>query len=99
MLGGLISREDKENLKKIPLIGDIPILGALFRKTGTQTKRSELVVIATVNLVKPMQSKDVGLPDFMKTSTLERFFNYTFIRESKQEKLAKKFLSQGGFIK
>ncbi|MCK8562297.1 type II and III secretion system protein family protein [Yersinia ruckeri] len=99
ILGGLISREDKENLKKIPLIGDIPILGALFRKTGTQTKRSELVVIATVNLVKPMQSKDVGLPDFMKTSTLERFFNYTFIRESKQEKLAKKFLSQGGFIK
>ncbi|MCW6567510.1 pilus assembly protein N-terminal domain-containing protein [Yersinia ruckeri] len=99
ILGGLISREDKENLKKIPLIGDIPILGALFRNAGTQTKRSELVVIATVNLVKPMQSKDVGLPDFMKTSTLERFFNYTFIRESKQEKLAKKFLSQGGFIK
>ncbi|MGE4802291.1 type II and III secretion system protein family protein [Yersinia hibernica] len=99
ILGGLISSSERESLKKIPLIGDIPILGAFFRNAETQKNQTELVVVATVNLVRPVSEKEVELPNFMHTSTLERFFNFTHIMEIKREKMAREFLSKGGFIK
>lgn len=99
ILGGLISNTERESLKKIPFIGDIPILGAFFRNAQTEQSQTELVVIATVNLVKPVSRKEIELPDFMHTSTLERLFNFTHIMEIKREKMAKEFLHKGGFIK
>ena len=99
ILGGLISNTERESLKKIPLIGDIPILGAFFRNAQTEQNQTELIVIATVNLVNPVSEKDVELPNFMHTSTLERFFNFTSIKEAKREKIAREFLRKGGFIK
>ncbi|HHL2561915.1 TPA: type II and III secretion system protein family protein [Yersinia enterocolitica] len=99
ILGGLISNTERESLKKIPLIGDIPILGAFFRNAQTEQSQTELVVIATVNLVNPVSEKEVELPDFMHTSTLERFFNFAPIMEEKREKIAREFLRKGGFIK
>ncbi|CNH46082.1 type II and III secretion system protein family protein [Yersinia pekkanenii] len=99
ILGGLITKTERESLKKIPFIGDIPILGAFFRNAQTENKQTELVVVATVSLVRPLAGKEVELPDFMHTSTLERFFNFTHIMEVKRKKLAKDFLRKGGFIK
>ncbi|WP_145515568.1 type II and III secretion system protein family protein, partial [Yersinia aleksiciae] len=99
ILGGLISNVERESLKKIPFIGDIPILGALFRNAETEQSQTELVVIATVNLVKPVSRKEIELPDFMHTSTLERLFNFTHIMDLKREKMAKEFIRKGGFIK
>lgn len=99
ILGGLISNTERESLKKIPLIGDIPILGAFFRNAQTEQSQTELVVIATVNLVNPVSEKEVELPDFMHTSTLERFFNFTPIMEERRKKIAREFLRKGGFIK
>ncbi|MFV8801425.1 type II and III secretion system protein family protein [Yersinia sp. LJYL362] len=99
ILGGLISNTERESLKKIPLIGDIPILGAFFRNAQTEQSQTELIVIATVNLVNPVAEKDVELPNFIHTSTLERFFNFASIKEVKREKIAREFLRKGGFIK
>lgn len=99
ILGGLISRSERESLKKIPFIGDIPLLGVFFRNAQTQQNQSELVVVATVNLVKPVPEKQIELPDFMHTSTIERFFNLTKIKEINRRKQAKDFLQKGGFIK
>lgn len=99
ILGGLISRNERESLKKIPLIGDIPLFGAFFRNAQTEQSQTELIVIATVNLVNPVSEKEVELPDFMHTSTLERFFNFTHIMELKRKQIAKEFLRKGGFIK
>ncbi|AIN16606.1 bacterial type II and III secretion system family protein [Yersinia rochesterensis] len=99
ILGGLISNTERESLSKIPLIGDIPLLGAFFRNAQTEQSQTELVVIATVNLVNPVSEKEVELPDFMHTSTLERFFNFSSIMETKREKMAREFLRKGGFIK
>lgn len=99
ILGGLISNTERESLKKIPLIGDIPILGAFFRNAQTEQSQTELIVIATVNLVNPVVEKDVELPNFIHTSTLERFFNFASIKEVKREKIAREFLRKGGFIK
>jgi pilus assembly protein CpaC len=54
ILAGMLSEEMIKNLKKIPLLGDIPILGALFRSTSDQLKKTELAFFITPRLVKPM---------------------------------------------
>lgn len=75
VLGGLLSSEDKESLQKIPFIGDIPILGALFRDSSTKRNKTELLIVATVNLVKPIHSSQIQLPMMRKTTTLNRFLH------------------------
>jgi len=42
-----------ERVAKIPLLGDIPILGHLFRRTTTSQARSELAVLITPHIVRP----------------------------------------------
>lgn len=54
ILAGLLSEEMKKNIQKIPLLGDIPILGALFRSTSEELKEKELAFFITPKIVKPM---------------------------------------------
>ncbi len=44
---------------KVPLLGDIPILGALFKRQETMTERQELIIVATPRLVDPLHPDDV----------------------------------------
>lgn len=99
LLGGLINASEKESLARVPYVGDIPILGAFFRNASTERNRTELVVVATVNLVKPVSSRDIVFPDFVHTSTTERFFNFSGFRDSRNQKRAMDFLNKGGFVK
>lgn len=99
LLGGLISNNEREELSRLPFIGDVPILGALFRNAKTESSRGELVVVATVNLVKPVTMRDIVMPDFQRTSTLSRFLNFDAISNLRDRKLAQEFVEQGGFIK
>jgi pilus assembly protein CpaC len=52
-LAGLLQHNTSQNLSKVPWLGDIPILGALFRSNKFQNNESELVVIVTPYLVRP----------------------------------------------
>jgi len=52
-LAGLLMHNTEQDISKVPWIGDIPILGALFRSNKFQNKESELVVIVTAYLVGP----------------------------------------------
>jgi pilus assembly protein CpaC len=53
-IGGLIKNNLSTSLKGLPLLGEVPILGALFRSTDYQQDRTELVFVVTVRLVKPL---------------------------------------------
>ena len=53
-IGGLIKNNTTTNIKASPVLGELPILGALFRSTEFQTDRSELVFVITPRLVKPL---------------------------------------------
>lgn len=99
LLGGLISSNEREELARLPFIGDVPLLGALFRNAKTERTQGELVVVATVNLVKPVTTREVTLPDFQRTSTLSRFLNFDGIQDHRNRKMAEEFLEKGGFIK
>lgn len=99
ILAGLMNNHDFEQLQKIPLLGDVPVLGALFRKSVTERKKSELVIVATVNLVRPTSPQEVQLPYINKTATLERWFNINRDKTTDAEQaLGIDLLSQGGFM-
>ncbi|GAL03949.1 type II/IV secretion system secretin RcpA/CpaC [Photobacterium aphoticum] len=99
VLGGLMNSQDFEELQKIPMLGDIPVLGAAFRKSVTKRKKTELLIVATVNLVRPVKPQDVQLPYMKKTSTLSRWLNINVDGESDADKaLSIDLLSRGGFM-
>jgi pilus assembly protein CpaC len=58
-LAGLLDNSETRSLSKVPVIGDIPILGNLFKSTQFQKQETELVFIVTADLVKPINRDDI----------------------------------------
>ncbi|MGK9233428.1 type II and III secretion system protein family protein [Inquilinus limosus] len=54
VLAGLMYSNSQINESKFPWLGDIPILGALFKSTNNQQERQELIIVATPRLVTPL---------------------------------------------
>jgi len=52
-IAGLINNEVRQSVQKVPIVGDIPILGMLFRSTRFQNNETELLFLVTAKLVKP----------------------------------------------
>lgn len=61
IIGGLVSRTTLSNVKKIPLLGDLPIIGSFFRNLSYSQDEKELVIIVTPHIVQPI-AKNVPLP-------------------------------------
>jgi len=57
MLAGLLQNRNNNNIQKAPFLGDLPILGALFRSTSFQRSETELVIIVTPYLVRPVSGQ------------------------------------------
>jgi pilus assembly protein CpaC len=53
-LAGLLQTRHSRNINQVPWLGDVPILGALFRSSSFQKEETELVVIVTPRLVQPV---------------------------------------------
>jgi len=58
-IAGLMSSRMRSQIDKIPLLGDLPILGALFRSISYSRDESELLVIVTAHLARPMAPHEV----------------------------------------
>jgi pilus assembly protein CpaC len=61
MIAGLLRNTANNNINKAPFLGDLPILGALFRSTRFQHEETELVIVVTPYLVRPV-SGQIALP-------------------------------------
>jgi pilus assembly protein CpaC len=72
-IAGLIRSAVRERLQKYPLIGDVPILGTLFRSSEFQKSESELIILVTPHLVKPIDGEATPMPtdDFIEPNDLE----------------------------
>lgn len=68
VLAGLIDNKVTKKVSKIPLLGDIPILGVLFRNTRYSEEETELMVMVTPKIVRPLDKEEIpALPtDLMK---------------------------------
>jgi pilus assembly protein CpaC len=58
-LAGLLDNNESRSMSKVPLLGDVPILGNLFKSTQFQKQETELVFIVTADLVKPVDRDDL----------------------------------------
>ncbi|GAB2803801.1 type II and III secretion system protein family protein [Comamonas piscis] len=54
VIGGLVSRSTLSNVNKVPLLGDLPILGTFFKNLNYSQEETELVIIVTPRLVQPL---------------------------------------------
>ncbi len=62
VIGGLLSTSSSNTIDKAPFLGDLPILGNLFKSKGWRRQETELVVVVTPYLVKPVNARDIVLP-------------------------------------
>jgi pilus assembly protein CpaC len=62
MIAGLMSAGSQQAIEKAPGLGDVPILGNLFRSREFRRGETELVIVVTPYLVKPVDAKDIKLP-------------------------------------
>ena len=75
-IAGLIKNNVTESIARFPVLGEIPILGALFRSSSFQNNKTELLFVVTPRLVKPLPS-NYTLPtdNFNPPSKKDLFLN------------------------
>ncbi|WP_448563360.1 AMIN domain-containing protein [Trichothermofontia sp.] len=71
LLAGIITEQDSETVRKVPVLGDLPIVGALFRSRQGEKNRSEIVIAITPNILDDSDRANFG-------------YNYTPSREVQQ---------------
>jgi type IV pilus assembly protein PilQ len=71
ILSGIIQESDRTEVSKVPILGDIPLLGALFRSTNRSNQRQEVIVLLTPQIIDDSAGSSFG-------------YNYTPGRESRQ---------------
>ncbi|MGI8931672.1 MAG: type II and III secretion system protein family protein [Sphingomicrobium sp.] len=61
-MAGLLRRDFQDTVRQFPVLGSIPIIGALFRSSNFQREETELVIIVTPRLVRPVRAAAMKLP-------------------------------------
>lgn len=61
-IAGLLQEDFQDSVRQIPILGDLPILGALLRSSKFQRKETELVIIVEPHLVKPVPAGSLATP-------------------------------------
>jgi general secretion pathway protein D len=64
VLGGLIRDEERESVNKIPILGDLPILGKLFSSTDKQKVKSDVVLTITPHVIRGLSAPEGGVQSF-----------------------------------
>ena len=54
VIGGLVSRSTTSSVSKVPLLGDLPILGTFFKNLNYSQEETELVIVVTPHLIQPL---------------------------------------------
>jgi general secretion pathway protein D len=61
VLGGLMREKEIERVQKVPILGDIPLLGSLFRNRRTEVEKTDLLILITPTVQEPGGSAEAGL--------------------------------------
>ena len=69
VIGGLLRNSSNNSVDKAPWLGDLPVLGMLFRSNSFRRSETELVIVVTPYLVRPVSDSQIALPtDGFRTS-------------------------------
>ena len=94
-IAGLLQAQDIDQLSQLPWIGSVPVLGALFRSTNYQKAETDLVVIVTVHLVRPVPpSKHLATPfdNTLQANDIDLFL----MGDVERKKKYTEFVTSGG---
>ncbi|MGR3321672.1 MAG: type II and III secretion system protein family protein [Pseudooceanicola sp.] len=87
-IAGLLQDDFRDNNSQVPWLGDLPVLGALFRSAEYQRKQTELVIIITAHLVQPTRGEALALPTDRITPPSEKdLFLFGEVAKDKTRKL------------
>jgi pilus assembly protein CpaC len=68
VIGGLTNTDVRKTQRKIPLLGDIPVLGALFKNVRETVDENELVVLVSPHIIRPLEANELpALPNPAET--------------------------------
>lgn len=112
VIAGLLQDEIDSRIQKVPFLGDIPIIGALFRQVKHERTETELIITVTPRLVKPLGPDDVvpmpGDEAVYDPDDIELFLlgklTHAELGKTKEQKEMKEYLKSGpagylGFIR
>lgn len=75
VLAGLLQDDLREIVSKVPMLGDIPVLGTLFRSSSYQERKTDLLVAVTPHIVKPVREGEISFPgEFLKPPSRLEFY-------------------------
>ncbi|HEY9909587.1 MAG TPA: secretion protein, partial [Thermosynechococcaceae cyanobacterium] len=74
VLSGIIQDQDRTSVSKVPILGDIPLLGALFRRTERLNQRREVIVLVTPRILDDSDSSTFGY-SYTPTPATQQFLN------------------------
>jgi pilus assembly protein CpaC len=82
MIGGLLNNNTANATDKVPGIGALPVIGALFRSNSFRRQKTELVIVVTPYLVKPVDAAQIKLPTdgYKAPSDAERWLLGTTVK-------------------
>jgi len=81
-IAGLLTDDFTDNTSQLPWIGDVPVLGALFRSADYQRSQTELVIIVTAHLVTPTRGEALAVPtDRIKPPTEKDLFLFGRVQD------------------
>ncbi len=97
-IAGLLQTFNSRNADQLPWLGDVPVLGSLFRSSGFQKSETDLLVIITPRLAKPVDpSKRIPTPlDLTSSSNDEELFLHGKVEVSRNYL---SFIENGGHVK
>jgi pilus assembly protein CpaC len=104
-IAGLMENKSSQNDSKLPGLGTLPVLGALFKSNSFQRGQTELVVIVTPVVVRPTSGKRVATPldTFVPPNDFERILLGRFQGSGKTEAVQnrlgqRRLVGQSGFV-
>ncbi|MBD2745780.1 type II and III secretion system protein family protein [Microvirga sp. BT688] len=97
---GLIQQQTKQAVNGLPGLMNLPVLGALFRSRDFQKQETELLIVVTPYIAKPVSPQKIARPDdgFVPASEPSAAFLGQMNRKNTQKKTAKPLYKQPGFI-
>ncbi len=97
-IAGLLQAQDVDQLSQLPWIGNVPVLGALFRSTNYQKSETDLVVIVTPHLVRPVAPGQHLVTPF-DTTVDANDVDLFLMGDTERKKKYTEFVTSGGGIK
>ncbi len=104
-IAGLMQNSAVQNASKMPALGTLPVLGALFRSTEFRRGQTELVIIVTPVIVRPVSAGRIATPvdTYVPPTDVERILMGRFQGTPKQQQLQNRLqkrrpVGQSGFV-